>query len=162
MTTHNRPPPMGGWNKGLIDMGPERFWARVDKSGDCWLWKGKKHWTGYGVVRRGPRGGQKDYRAHRFAFHLERGPIPSGMDICHRCDVRLCVRPDHLFLGTREDNMRDAAQKGRTVKKLSADDVREMRVLRSSGVSNSGIAKRFGVSRQVVWQITSRRTRKAS
>lgn len=61
--------------------------------------------------------GDKVY-AHRYAYELVNGPIPDGIDVCHRCDNRGCVRFDHLFAGTRSDNMRDASSKGRIVNHL--------------------------------------------
>ena len=68
----------------------------------CWLWLGFISPDGYGTRL-----------AHRRAWELARGPIPDGMLVCHRCDVRHCVNPDHLFLGTHLDNMRDMIRKGR-------------------------------------------------
>ena len=87
----------------------ERFWAKVDKSGECWLWKASKNLHGYGqlMIARKPLG------AHRVAWELANGPIPAGMCVCHRCDTPACVRPDHLFLGTHTDNMRDMFSKKR-------------------------------------------------
>lgn len=90
----------------------ERFWRYVDRTDDgCWLWTGYLNaQTGYG--RFYPRGGPI-VGAHRFMWEIQHGPIPSGMEVCHTCDVRPCVRPDHLFLGTRADNVRDMMAKGR-------------------------------------------------
>ena len=89
-----------------------RFWANVDKNGPngCWLWTGSRILSGgYGsfYARRKP------IRAHRYSWSLVNGPIPSGLFICHRCDVPLCVNPEHLFLGTPLDNIRDMDTKGR-------------------------------------------------
>lgn len=87
-----------------------RFWARVDRSGDCWLWTGYKTPNGYGQMMVEGRG----ISAHRLAWELEHGPIPPGMVICHDCpggDNRACVR--HLFLGSQRDNMLDMHAKGR-------------------------------------------------
>ena len=75
----------------------------------CWEWTGEMHWAGYGLfcVNR------KRYRAHRVALILEGIEIPAGMLVCHHCDNRKCVRPDHLFIGTQSDNVRDMYAKGR-------------------------------------------------
>lgn len=86
-----------------------RFWDRVDKSGECWLWFGKIEWDGYGRVKY--KG--KSYRAHRVAWELVNGEIEDGLLVLHRCDNPLCCNPSHLFLGTQQDNMTDKKQKGR-------------------------------------------------
>ncbi len=89
-----------------------KFWARVEKSDEpegCWIWTGPKLPTGYGTWG----GGRNRGYAHRTAFELARGPIPSGQWVLHRCDNPSCVRPDHLFLGTPKDNSQDMVEKGR-------------------------------------------------
>lgn len=84
---------------------------------NCWIWGARaKH--GYGeleLVHQGT-GVSKFYRAHRVAYGIYCGPIPAGMVVCHKCDVKLCVNPQHLFLGTQLDNMRDMRNKGRSTK----------------------------------------------
>jgi hypothetical protein len=87
----------------------ERFFLKVKKSDGCWLWTGNRNVRGYGILRIGER----NVLAHRFSFEHAVGPIPDSMKVCHRCDTRLCVRPDHLFLGTSKDNTQDAVRKGR-------------------------------------------------
>lgn len=88
----------------------ERFWAKVDKSGECWLWKaGRFVGPGYGAVKRNG----KQLRAHRVSWETRFGPVPAGRFVCHSCDTPSCVRPDHLFLGTAADNMADCRAKGR-------------------------------------------------
>lgn len=87
-----------------------RLWDRVDKSGDCWLWQGRLARGGYGSLTIAKR----TVMAHRLAWELaNEQAIPEGMLICHRCDNPRCVRPEHLFLGTPSDNMKDMVAKGR-------------------------------------------------
>jgi hypothetical protein len=89
----------------------ERFWSKVDKSGDCWVWTDHKTAQGDGRIHVGP----SMKRAHRIAYELAIGQIPQGMYVCHHCDNKSCVNPEHLFLGTHQDNMTDMMNKGRHV-----------------------------------------------
>jgi len=96
--------------KGKQEPMEVRFWRFVNKTDECWLWQGAKVGQGgygnFGVDK-------KHHLAHRVSYELANGPIPDGMWVLHRCDNPPCVNPDHLFLGTRSDNMKDAHQKGR-------------------------------------------------
>jgi hypothetical protein len=143
----------------------ERFWAKVEKTDTCWLWRGQLAVNGYGLV--GYRG--EKVGAHRVSLILS-GQDPGLLHVCHRCDVRNCVRPDHLFLGTRSDNMRDMESKGRGSPlrarrgeqhgraKLTADIVRACRVHAAMGVSVHSLANLFGVCQQVMRNAVLRRT----
>ncbi len=87
------------------------FWSLVVKSDGCWTWIGGKDGHGYGRVwRNGRRQG-----AHRVSYELSIGPIHDGLHVCHHCDNPVCVKPSHLFLGTRSDNMTDCTNKGRNL-----------------------------------------------
>jgi hypothetical protein len=92
----------------------ERFWEKVDRQAEgCWNWKAAKQHNGYGYLHAGGGKTRKPARAHRVSWELHNGPIPEGLWVLHKCDNPSCVRPDHLFLGDRVDNMNDAAAKGR-------------------------------------------------
>jgi hypothetical protein len=122
----------------------------------CFLWTGYLAPNGYGELR---IDGSK-MSAHRASWVLHRGQIPGGMFVCHKCDNRACVNPDHLFLGTQKDNMRDAASKGRMnpnqkgernrAAKLKQDDVLFIRKSSERGVA---LALRFNVSQALVTMI---------
>ena len=87
----------------------EYFWAQMDRSGDCWLWSHSKTRSGYGRVH----WNGKVHPAHRVAYELAKGTIPEGYYVCHACDTPLCCNPDHLWVGTPQENTLDAVRKGR-------------------------------------------------
>jgi len=118
----------------------------------CRLWKGKPGIHGYGVAKiHGER-----YSAHRLSYSTFIGSIPGGMDVLHHCDVRTCVNPDHLFLGTALTNMRDCIQKGRNWRKLTDDDVRQIRSI--VGISQRAIAHHYDVCDRVILKIRNGRS----
>lgn len=86
----------------------DRFWKKVNKSDDCWLWTATKGSSGYGHFRFR----EKQALAHRVSWILTYGEIENSLHVCHKCDIKLCVNPDHLFLGTNRDNMRDKVNRG--------------------------------------------------
>jgi hypothetical protein len=88
-----------------------RFWAHVDKTGECWVWTGARNAAGYGDFHRG--GGMNHVFAHRYSWELVHGSLPEGRLVLHHCDNPPCVNPKHLFDGTHADNTRDMIRKGR-------------------------------------------------
>lgn len=90
-------------------MNAATFWARTYPIGGHLIWTGRTDRDGYGRCKV-----KKHWKpAYRHAWELTYGPIPNGMHVLHRCDTRPCVNPAHLFLGSNEDNLRDAREKGR-------------------------------------------------
>jgi hypothetical protein len=87
-----------------------RFWSHVNWTDYCWTWMGAADRDGYGRFHV-PRG--ETDTAHRVAWRLTFGPIPDGLQVLHKCDNPPCVRPDHLYVGTNEDNVRDKVERGR-------------------------------------------------
>lgn len=140
----------------------DRLWSKVTRhdGGDssldpfgCWDWTGAKNKDGYGTIK---LSGKAVY-VHRLAWELNKGPIPPGMLVCHECDNRLCVRIDHLFLGTVAENNEDMLGKGRyqhgerhSLAKLS--DKKVARILARSS-SQRKFAREFGVSRKTIERV---------
>jgi hypothetical protein len=140
----------------------QRFWGYVSccSDGECWEWTGTITPRGYGYLRIGGSGNPR--HAHRISWVIHNGVIPNGMFICHHCDNRLCVNPDHLFLGTPLDNTQDMIKKGRRnleghPKKLTPDLVREIRSLYAGGDhSYRDLARRFDVNFVTIGRVVRR------
>lgn len=137
------------------------FESRIQKTDSCWLWTGRLTKQGYGQRKIG----DKLMPAHRAAWLLLRGSIPDGMCVCHRCDVRNCVNPDHLFIGTNDDNMADMVAKRRqplgrrnAAAKLTEADVQAIRTARANGQSAMALAKAYGLYFSTVYKIVRRET----
>ena len=139
----------------------ERFWSKVDRSGECWLWMRGEDTSGYGTFRLA----KTSDRAHRVAWSMERGDIPPGKYVLHCCDNRRCVRPDHLYIGTHADNMRDMIARGRARKargeahhktRLTNDAVREIRRRSDLGETRGSISRLMGIPRTTVSRIARR------
>ena len=131
--------------------------VREEPNTGCWLWTGCIDSDGYGHCF---IPGKKRRLAHRMSWILRFGPIPDGLFVCHKCDVRDCVNPDHLFLGTPAENMADMIRKGRSRRgeanpgsKLTILQVQQIKSLLSQGKSLSEIAKQFQVTKQNIQRI---------
>jgi hypothetical protein len=156
-----RPPPFQPSPFSAIDWS-DRFWSKVhpEALSGCWLWHAHVDAQGYGSFLLRP--GVHAVGAHRVALSTAVGPIPAGMFVCHRCDNRACVNPDHLFLGTVSDNHADMVAKQRHAHgerqnkaKLTARLVRE---IRTSSEPLQSLADRLGVSISAVSLVRRGRT----
>jgi DNA-binding transcriptional regulator YdaS (Cro superfamily) len=124
----------------------------------CILWTGYRQPNGYGWINIG----QFHIAAHRAALIVSGVEVPDGSDVCHRCDVRPCINPDHLYSGTRRQNMADCTARGRHNKpsgethwcaKLSALDVARARRAVQAGISQSEVARQLGVHHSTISRI---------
>lgn len=140
----------------------------------CWIWE-KALSVGYGSFRHEG----KTYSAHRAAYEQAKGPIPDGLHILHECDIRSCCNPDHLFLGTNQDNINDSMQKGRRKgpkgmrgkvrptgpivytrkmgppKRLSLVQVAEIKLKAANGITQRALGKEYGVSDSFICMLLS-------
>lgn len=136
----------------------QRFWSKVDKTAECWLWIAGKSKAGYGYF-----GTEKGIeKAHRVAYRFAYGDFDPSYWVLHRCDNPPCVRPDHLFLGDAKDNAVDRKDKGRQANfegernpnaKLNLLQVVEIRKRFEEGENQNSIAKEFPVKRSMIGNI---------
>jgi hypothetical protein len=140
----------------------DRFNAKhmPEPNSGCWIWTASLHHLGYGQIA----SGGKLQKAHRVSWALHCSEIPDGMHVLHHCDNRACVNPDHLFLGTHQDNMADMARKGRGRSGdnrgvlngnavLTNGDVQFIKDRVASGISQAAVARHFEVSPMTVSRI---------
>jgi hypothetical protein len=122
----------------------------------CHIWTAGTYKAGYGCLMID----RKSFYAHRIAWEVNFGAIPLGLCVLHHCDIPACINPDHLFLGTKADNVADMDSKGRRrsapQKKLNENDVL---AIRSMAGTHRAIAKQFGVNHSTITRIKSGQTR---
>ena len=130
----------------------------------CWVWQGKFATTGYGQLEWNRPGVRRLTGAHRVSYTTFKGE-PGSLHVCHTCDNRACVNPDHLFLGTNADNRADMVAKGRQARgvdqklhKLTEDQVLEVRRLVAGGMTHVDVASIYGVHRSNVGYICQGKT----
>lgn len=105
---------------------------------------------GYGRIS---VGGRKQAYAHRISYQAFRGDFDQKLDVLHHCDVRCCVNPSHLFLGTDADNVKDMMDKGRRKYQISYGDASDIRDKLSKGLSASELAQKYGISKSQIYRI---------
>jgi hypothetical protein len=152
----------------------DRFWEKVTKTGNCWVWTAYRNPAGYGNFNCAQGLPSKIVLAHRFAWAVHFGAIPEDLKVLHRCDNPACVRPDHLFVGTQQDNVADCVQKQRHAavtapdrlpkgedhhyafngKKITRETAFD--ILKADG-RQKDIAERFGVDPSLVSRIKARK-----
>jgi len=142
----------------------ERLYIRLKREGNCWVWTGAKmkNRGGYGAIRIG----NKTVPTHRLSWEIHYGPIPEGKYVLHHCDNPPCVRPEHLFLGTQQDNIRDAIAKHRFFhdnyaqgEKIGSAKLTESQVLEiraSNERSSLKLARIYGVHKSTIKRIRNR------
>jgi hypothetical protein len=130
----------------LMDEMERRFWDRVGLDDGCWPWLGKPNVQGYGQLR----GRGTMLTAHRLSWELHHGPIPQGKWICHHCDNHICVRPDHLFLGTPKDNTHDMIRKDRQWFTALSDDLVQQILAYPTGAA---AMRELGLGRTTVYRV---------
>lgn len=149
----------------VVNSWKDRFWYYVDKKSkdECWEWKGHKDTKGYGVLHH-----PYSTKAHRLSWLIHNGEIPNSLLVCHKCDNTSCINPNHLFLGTIQDNNLDKEQKGRHKGAvgernfgaiLNEEQVKAIRFLYESGkFSTYKLSNIFQVSRNCISRIINNKT----
>ncbi|MFW6157062.1 MAG: HNH endonuclease [Armatimonadota bacterium] len=148
----------------------ERYLAKVDQRGpdECWAWNASRNQFGYGTFKGDVVDGKQEQLAHRYGYRHLVGPIPEGMNVCHRCDNPSCQNPAHWFLGDPKANSDDKIAKNRAVypspaqgrrngnANLTETIVAEIRERSAQGERQSSIAADFGINQTAVSKIVRR------
>jgi hypothetical protein len=149
-------------------MTEQRFWSKVNKTESCWLWTANCFTNGYGRYNKS----NMTIGAHRYSYILAKGEISEGFVVRHTCDVRNCVNPNHLLIGTHQDNTNDRMERGRHncigagppngekngLAKLTEDDVIEIRIFREFGFTYKELGDMYGVSNVTIGHIIHKKT----
>ena len=149
-------------------MTEQRFWSKVNKTDICWLWTGSYTHNGYGQYSVNG----ENIRAHRYSYEIHNGEIPEGLLVRHTCDVRNCVNPNHLIIGTPQDNTQDMIERGRSklkiggggrgekngYSKLKEDDVREIRIFKMFGFTRQELSNMYNVTKSCIKDVISRKS----
>jgi hypothetical protein len=148
-------------DKSYHEITKKRFLERIKKENQCWIWCGYISKHGYGVSSYR----SKSFLSHRLSWVLFKGFLPKELDVCHHCDNPKCVNPDHLFLGTAKDNIRDCFNKKRKSHKgekhprakIQEKDVIKIFELRKNGWTHQKLADRFKLKQGTISNILHRR-----
>jgi hypothetical protein len=130
----------------------------INKTDSCWLWTAAINKHGYGLTKLT----KKTRTAHRVLYELFKGEIPEGKFVCHSCDVRHCVNPEHLWIGTTEDNMKDMSLKKRIHSRLTDQDVIEIRNCYKNEYYYGillDLSRKFNVHESHIWAIVHNKKR---
>lgn len=133
-----------------------RFWNKVEITDllNCWRWTACTDGAGYGIIKVNG----KMLSAHRVVWELTYGTIPPGQCVCHHCDNKICVNPNHLFLGTVKENSIDMCRKGRVARILTDEQILSMRALYKNGISCKELSQQFDTGYMNVYRVVTRRT----
>ena len=144
----------------------KKFWMKVNKlSNDgCWNWTGTVNQKGYGMIGcRRLNIGVNSIGAHRFSWLINIGEIPKGMWVLHKCDNKLCVNPNHLYLGDHLDNVKDAIKRsptGKTTSRFSIEDVSNIKNLYSTGgYTYDRLSMMYNCTPAYIWKIVKNKVK---
>lgn len=136
-----------GRSKVVYDLAYFKLHTIIDDNG-CWIWQRARLENGYGALNRS--------NTHRTVYSLVNGPIPNGMVIRHKCDVRLCCNPEHLEIGTQLDNIADKAE--RNPQGLTKTQALEALQLLESGESQCAVADKYNVTQTTMHKLLKRKS----